>query len=245
VRPSAEAWLMLLAAALYLVDSFWLLASNEAVLFRGGRGRWQAGFGAMRWRLIGREPYLPNPFMPHRPQLLLAWHMESAEPRGHGAPPLHLPAELARFAPFACGAGVLLFGLLPIVLFARLGTGFTLAVVALLYTVNIAALLQLWWLRGPLKLTKPQAAQLVFECLVCPPFSVNLVRRLCARLRHDEDFVAAAARVLKPEDLVTAHTQCLLRLDEQIECEPEASTRLTLLQAARSRFVARPPNPQA
>lgn len=238
MRASDEAWLMLLAAALYLVDSFWLLASNEAVLFRGWRGRWQAGFGVMRWRLGAREPYLPNPFMPHRPQFRLVWRVDGVGPLDKNTPPaLQLPPELTRFAPFVCSAGVVLFVLLPLGLFAKLGTGFTLAVIVLLYTINSAALLQLWLLRGHLKLSKPQAAQLVFECLVCPPFAINLVRRLCARLRHDEDFVAAAARLLRPADLALAHAQCLMRLDEQIECEPDSSTRLTLLQAARGRFV--------
>ncbi len=242
MRGSAEAWLMLLAAALYLVDSFWLLAGNEAVLFRGWRGRWQAGFGAMRWRLAGREPYLPNPFMPHRPQFRLAWRIDGAEPRGHAAPPLFVPPELARFAPFVCAAGLALFGLLPLALFAKLGNGFTLAAIVLLYTINIAALLQLWWLRGALRLSKAQVSQLVFECLVCPPFAVNLVRRLCMKLRHDEDFVTAATRVMRPADLDAAHAECLMRVDEQIENEPEASTRLPLLQAARRRFLSNEAN---
>jgi len=230
---------MLLAAALYLFDSFWLLASNEAVLVRGWRGRWRAGFGAMRWRLGAREPYLPNPFMPHRPQFRLAWRVDGVEPREKAAPPLQVPAELARFVPFVSGAGVALFVLLPLGLFANLGIGFTLAAVLLLYAINGAALLQLWWLRGPLKLSNPQASQIVFECLVCPPFAVNLVRRLCAKLRHDEDFVSAAERLLRPADLAVAQAECLMRVDEQIECEPESSTRLTALHAARGRFVPR------
>ncbi|MEO8805698.1 MAG: hypothetical protein ABI433_06425 [Burkholderiaceae bacterium] len=237
MKGSDEAWLMLLAAALYLGDSFWLLASNEAVLFRGWRGRWQAGFGAMRWRLGAREPYLPNPFLPHRPQFRLAWRVDGVEPRQKSTLPLQVPPELARFAPFVWGAGVALFVLLPLGMFANLGTGFTMAAIVLLYAINSAALLQLWWLRGRLKLSNPQASQIVFECLVCPPFAVNLVRRLCAKLRHDEDFVAAAARLLRPADLAVAHAECLMRVDEQIECEPESSTRLTALQVARARFV--------
>ena len=237
---------MLLAAALYLYDSFWLLASNEAVLFRGWRGRWQPGFGAMRWRLGAREPYLPNPFMPHRPQFRLAWRLDGAEPRAKSSlPALQVPPELTRFAPFVCSAGVALFVLLPLGLFANLGAGFTLAAIGLLYTINVAALLQLWWLRSQLKLSNPQVFQIVFECFVCPPFAVNLVRRLCVKLPHDEDFVAAATRLLGPADLAAVHAQCLQRVEEQIECEPESSTRLPVLQAARSRFLPRDMNEHA
>ena len=234
---------MLLAAALYLYDSFSLLASNEAVFFRGWGGRWQAGFGAMRWRLGGREPYLPNPFMPHRPQFRLAWRIDAAEPRAKSSPPaLQVPPELARFTPFVCGAGIALFVLLPLGLFASLGTGFTLVAIGLLYTVNLAALLQLWLLRSQLKLSNPQVFQIAFECLVCPPFGVNLVRRLCLKLRHDEDFVAAATRLLGPAGLAAAHAQCLQRVEEQIEFEPESSTRLPMLRAARRRFLPRDMN---
>jgi hypothetical protein len=149
-----------------------------------------------------------------------------------------VPRELARFAPFVCAAGVALFGLLPLALFTELGAGFTLAAIVLLYAINIAALLQLWWLRGALKLSNLQVAQIVFECLVCPPFAVNLVRRLCMKLHHDEDFVTAATRLLLPADLDKAHAECLARVDEQIENEPEASTRLPMLQAGRGRFLS-------
>jgi hypothetical protein len=239
VRASDEAWLMLLAAALYLYDSFWLLGSNEAVLRRAWRGRWQAGFGALRWRLGAREPYLPNPFTPHRPQFRLAWRFDGGAARAKTSSLLLVPAELSGFAPFVCGAAVALFVLLPLGLFTRLGTPFTLVAIALLYTLNIASLLRLWLLRRGLKISNRQVSQIAFECLVCPPFAINLVRRLCARWQHAEDFVSAATRLLQPAELAEAHAQCLLRVDEQIESEPESSPRLAALQAARSRFLPR------
>lgn len=230
---------MLLAGALYLYDSFLLLASNEAVLTRGWRGRWFAGFGALRWRLGSREPYLPNPFTPHRVQVRLAWRFDGIEPPASNAPAPLIPTELAHFAPFVCAAGLALFVLLPLGLFANLGSAFTLAAIVVLYTINIIALVRLWALREGLKLSNRQYSQMAFECFVCPPFAVNLVRRLCAKLQHDEDFVSAAARLLQPADLAEAHAQCLLRVDEQIECEAEASARLATLQSARHRFLPR------
>ena len=40
--------------ALYLKDCFLLLGRDEAVLVRGWRGRWRAGFGLLDWRLRRR-----------------------------------------------------------------------------------------------------------------------------------------------------------------------------------------------
>ena len=65
--------------ALYLKDCFLLLGRDEAVLVRGWRGRWRAGFGLLDWRLRRREPYLCHPFKPWEPVLRLRWDA-AAEP---------------------------------------------------------------------------------------------------------------------------------------------------------------------
>ncbi|MEO8808294.1 MAG: hypothetical protein ABI433_19605 [Burkholderiaceae bacterium] len=216
-----------------------LLAGNEAVLRRGWRGRWQARFGALRWRLGSREPYLPNPFTPHRPQFRLAWRFDGLGARSMAAQPVQVPPELASLTPFVCGSWLSLFVLLPLGLFTNLGSAFVVAAIVALYLSTTAALLRLWRLRKGLKLSNRQFSQITFESLACPPFGINLIRRLCARLRGAEDFVSAAERLLEPADLHELHAQCLLRLDEQIDGEPEASPRLAALQSARGRFLPR------
>lgn len=232
----AEGWLLLLAVALYAYDSLLLLSSNEAVLVRGWRGRWLAGFGAHRWKLAGKEPLLPNLFTPHRPLFRLAWRFEGERDTEGQTQTLQAPRALDTFGAFVLGSLICLFMLLPIGLFGA-GLAFTSGAVALLYANNLIALALVFRRRHALHLTTRQFGMLAFECLVCPPFSINLVRKLCGHIPIDESFTVAARRCLRRDDLAEAHVQCLIRLEEQVDAAAEHSERMQLLLAAKARFA--------
>ena len=231
---------MLLAIALYLYDSLLLLAGHEAVLVRGWRGRWVARFGANRWKLGGKEPCLPNPLTPHRPLFRLAWNFEGELPQANAsAMRLRVPREVDRLRPFVCVSLICLFVLLPIGLFLPVGPAFTAGAVALLYLNNLVALGLVFRLHHQLHLSARQFGGLAFECLVCPPFSINLVRKLCARVPVGEAFTVAAQRLLLPDELANAHAQCLIRLEEQLAYAPEDSVRASALSSEKTRFTPR------
>ena len=256
---STEALLALLIVALYLKDSLLPLRSDEAVLVRGlgGQGgRWHAGFGARGYKLAGREPWLANPFTPHAPVFRLGWAMRAAG--SAGAPPssslpqslplslplslpptalLSVPPPLAWLAPFAWVSWGLLFVAIPTAVVAQWGVLAVLSAVGLLYLNIVAALAVTWAQRGPLGLSGRALAMLAFECLVCAPYSANLVRRLSLLSPSAEDFTAAASRLLPPDALAEVHRECLARIDEQIEAEPEDSAAARALQQARQRFA--------
>lgn len=237
MRLSAEAWLMLLALALYVYDSVRLLASNEAVLVRGWRGRWHAGFGVQRWKLGAKEPYLANLFTPHRPLFVLAWAFEEPARADASAAPLDVPKEIDRFGVFAWVSALCIFVLLPLGLFSTIGTAFTLSVVGLLYLNNLIALGWVYAQRAALHLSSAQWGSLAFECLSCPPFSINLVRRLCVRVPVGESFTAAARRLLPDDELAAVNRQCAARLEEQIDSAPEGSAQMHALQTAKAQFT--------
>lgn len=241
MRLSTEALLMLVAVALYLFDSLLLLASNEAVLVRGWRGHWFARFGLDRWRLGGKEPYLSNPATPHFPLWRLRWSFDEAAGEAVApAGPLAVPRELERFKLHALISLILIYGLVPIVLFYPVGIEYPIAVVAVLYLNIVVAIVRLFRVRAAFALSSGQFAVLAFECMACPPFSVNLVRKLCLKLETDEDFTAAATRLLPAEALPAVEAQCLRRLDEQIDYAEEGSNRMNRLLARRRRFVVDP-----
>jgi len=238
VRLGAEVWLMLLALALYVVDALLLLASNEAVLVRGWRRRWRAGFGAHGWKLAAKEPYLPNPLTPHRPLLRLSWAFDAEPPRATSAEPLTVPPEIDTFGPFTIVSLLCIFVGLPIGLFTGAGVAFTAGAVVLLYLNNLVALGLVFKRRGKLNLSQRQFALMAFECLACPPFSINLVRKLCARVPVEESFTSVARRTLPADELAVVNAQCLLRLEEQLAYAPEGGAQMQALQAARTRFTS-------
>lgn len=234
---SHEAWLALLVLGLVLQDSAFALAPKEALLERVSRGRWRARFGAQQWKLAGREICVPNLLMPHRPRFRLRWRMDRRVPPVQDARIVAVPNELNRLAPFVWVAWVALFVLLPLGLFGALGTRYTLAAVALLYLNNMVALGLAFRWSDRLGIEGRSILKLALECFACAPYGVNLVGRLCALMAVQEDFAHAAARLLDPAALALANAQCLARIDEQIDADPEGSGRIELLRAARARFL--------
>lgn len=232
---------MLLALALYVYDALILLASNEALLVRQGRG-WRAVFGSCRWRLAGKEPCAPGLLAPHRPIVRLAWQF-AGQPVAAVPREVPLPPGLGGLALCTWLSGLTLFVLLPLSLFGQLGTWVTLGVIGLLYAVNLTALVLLHRIYRRLQVPAGRYWSIAFECLVCPPFCINLVRRACEWQRVKEDFLLACQALLPPEALAEVHAQCLLRVDEQIAYEDEQSSRMAALQRARERFLPRGAQP--
>ncbi len=233
-----EALLAMLIIAFFLKDSLLMLRQNEAVLVRGFRGRWRAGFGEKHWRWAGREPYFANPLRPHEPIVRLNWQLAPNQ-EAHSQPVLRkvdVPPEVLLLGVFAWTNWLALL-LLICTLTHTISVISTVPVVALLYASICVSLMATWLWRKPLGLDTKAFSVLAFECIACAPYAVNLVRRVATHLRIDEDFTCAARRLLSDKALLAANRECLARVDEQIEIEAAEGAAMTPLQRGRARFI--------
>jgi len=236
----AELFLMAGAAGLYLFDSALLLYANEGILSPCGKRGWDVRFGSNHFRMRGRDVYLPNPLLPHRPQFRLFW-----QPRSDAVASGTLwQARRALFrplAPLVWGMTVALFVLLPLGLFTRLGEQMLMAAIVLLYLSIIAALVQLGIRRTEFGLSAGRFALLAFESLVCSPLALNLIRRISAEMPIGEDLAQVARHLQTPE--AWRATQCAIvsRVDEELEMEDEGSERAALLWRYREGLLAGEP----
>ena len=233
---SYETQLMAIAIALYIFDSSLLLYANEGVLIAGPKGKWHAIQGSDEFMLMGRSLYVTNLLAPHQPAFRLVWMFDEPNEK---APSTEWPdwaGKLRSVAPFTIGAGAALYVLLPLGLFTRLGTPVVFAAVAALYLNIILALCWLYPQRSAIHLRGKQFAALVFECIACPPFAVNLVRRVSLAQTISEQFPVAAQRLLDADDWADVRTRCAPRIDDEIDAEPEGSQRAQALRAQRRRF---------
>lgn len=233
---SPEVGLVLLALALYVYDAALLLAPDELVLVRA-RGGWQPRFGLHGWKLRGRELFVPNLLAPWRAQVRLRWVFEQALdgelPRAPAPRPfVRRPARYAVTALLG-----LVFGALPVCLLARTPASVTLTVIAALYLACIAVLaaVRADWHR----LGLPRAAfwKLCGECLACPPFCINAVRRATLASGARVTLAEVAAETSHPAHVRELRAQLLRRVAEQIDLSPEDSPRLARLQAAAQRLA--------
>ncbi len=223
-------------AALYLKDGLLMLERDEAVLVRGWRGRWRAGFGPRDWRLRGRAPWLCHPFKPQQPVLRLRWDAARAADAPAANAPAAVPEELMDLGPWVGVIWLLLFVGLPVAFYGHFGLRMLLTVVAELYVAIAIALVLVYRRRVALGLTGRAFGVLAFEVLACAPYAANLVRRLSLPRRVDEDLVAASERLLKGDALADMKAQCARRIDDELEAIEPDSPRARALRDARGKF---------
>ncbi|MBK8524101.1 MAG: hypothetical protein IPL58_08190 [Betaproteobacteria bacterium] len=232
--PSAEALLVLAILGLYLYDATTLLCCNEAVFSPAGRRGWDVGFGSRHMGIRGKELFIPNPLLLHRPTFRLVWSLEDA---GEARAADLQPASLLPLAPALWGMAVGMLVLLPLGFFTALGERALLSGLLLIYVNLVLALTWTWLNRSPLQLSPWRFAALAFESLVCPPFALNLVRHLSLQMQPKEDAIHAARRLQGPEDWSLTRDRFRQRLDDEIDLEEVNSARWTRLIARRNRLT--------
>lgn len=212
---------------LYLYDSSLLLSSNEALLTPGRNGRWFALFGADSFQVRGKEPFLPNPLLPHRPLYRFSWNAEGlVGPSRQWTAPADVYSILA---PLIWLMLVALFVLIPLGLFSRLGNLAVAAGIILFYVNALMALSLVWFKRSDYGLSGRRFGALAVECLTCPPFAINMVRHLSLGFQPREDFLSVVEQCLTSSERDAALARVITRVKNEIDWEDEGSPRAKTL----------------
>lgn len=229
----AEVLLLAAMVGLYLYDSARLLHANEGVLMASLGGRWSLHFGAEHFTLRGKEPFIPNPLLPHRPLFPVHWKQQLASGATTTAPRWTPPpfGPYKVLAPLVWLMGLALFGLIPLGLFSRFGNVAIAAGIMLFYAAALAALGITWFKRHALSLSARQVGALAFESLTCPPFALNLIRHISSHAHPPEELISAGRRLLRREDWNASLPLVIKRIDNAISFEAEGTPRAQALAA--------------
>ncbi len=233
---SYAAELFALAVTLYLYDASALLYLNEAILIRGGDGRWTATSGWRGFVFAGRSLCMLNPFTPQWPAFRLAWNFEAPLDESADGAWANGTAPLRTLTPTVTIAAYALFVLLPLGLFTPLRAYAVIpALIALYASIGIA----LWrlWRSGTLAVGgRHRFWAFAFECAACPPFAVNMIRRITLAQRVPESLPLAAARLLETADWETLRVELIERLEQEIDALAAGSELRGRLEAQKIRL---------
>jgi hypothetical protein len=233
---SYEAELIAIATLLYLYDSSVLLYSNEAILTNTADGRWSAAWGWHGFVLAGKSLCMLNPFTPHRPSFRLRWQFEEGDEMtadGSWSERVELLKRL-RISTLACAVGM--FVVLPTGLFSPLGAYALIPAAAIVYGSAIVGLIRLSRVRDRLGLGGMRFTGFAFECLACPPFSANMLRRVALSQAIEESLTGAGARLADGESWDRLRAYCESRLDEEMQSMAEDSPARAGLEARKRRL---------
>jgi hypothetical protein len=235
---SYEVELFALAILFYLYDSSVLLYSNEAVLTCDSAQHWTAATGWVGFVLAGRALCVLNPFTPHRPAFRLNWKFSGLEAENTDLSWSERTLQLKALAPMTLTAGLALFILLPLGMFTALGSYAVIPALVLLYGSTILALLLLRRKRTLASFERRRFIAFAFECLACPPFAVNMVRRITLANRISEPLPLAAVRLLDAAGWAQLRGHCISRLEDAMRLVTANSNEEKLLEAQKQRLSA-------
>lgn len=213
----------------YLYDSALLLHGNEALLSPASGGRWVACFGSDAFPVRGRDPFLPNPLLPHRPLYRFSWITEGLV--GPSRPWGARRNVYAGLTPFIWVMMMALFVAIPLGLFTGLGNLAIAAGIILFYSTAMAALAVVWFRRKEYDLTPRRFLSLAFEWLTCPPFALNMVRHLSLASSPREDLLAVVDQCLEGAGRAKALKQIATRVRNEIYWEDEGTLRARILNS--------------
>ncbi len=236
---STEALLFVAILGLYLYDSSLLLYCNEVILTPSGVEDWHIGFGSSNMGVGGRELFIPNPLLIHRPMFRLSWSFEHADSEQAITIPRSLFSPLEPMV-WAIAIGLLVF--LPLGFFTRLGDLGLLLAVLLIYGNIVIALVWAWLNRKKMQLPMHRFVGMTFEFFVCPPFALNMIRHLSLQMPVAGSAVAVARRLQRMHSWDQTRAILLTRLESELTLEEPGSERYQrVLQRKESLLAERKP----
>lgn len=214
---------------LYLYDSTLLLNTDEGILSSTLSGRWNVHFGSERFLLRGKEPFLPNPFLPYRPIYRLRWCLEGGTEDIGSAwqPPKIGPYWI--LCPLIWGMVMALFVMIPAGLFSRFGVAALVLGLIFFYSNAITALIYVALKRELFGLSLRKVVAMAFESLTCPPFAINLVRHISLSLPISEDLLVSGRQLVPADAWPPILSAAVTRVESAIDWETEGSQRANAL----------------
>lgn len=230
IGVSTEVQLLALAALFYVYDSALLLYANEGTLTSNRQG-WSIKTGDTGFTVRGRNLVFPNLLLPHRPVFRLSW--DCKKPVATSTVDWDSEKSLyGAFIPMVYGMVAALFLILPAVLFLHRSDFALLTCLALIYLNAVLTGITLYFSRKQLDLSKSKCWSLFWECLLCPPLTINIIRKISTQRVLHSSLVAAGASLLKKVDWQQLREELLSQIDSELEDANDQEK--SILKAVRS-----------
>lgn len=194
--------------------------------------QWAYSAPSDRWMIRGKILYIPNPLNPA--QLLFRFDLLPGKAAG-------LPGELEDLLTFATGLrGIRVFSLLlfvllgvclPTIIILRLHGYALIALILAIYLSILAMLILLYRKREALQISRKDWWGFALEALACPPFAINLARKLSLRYTVSYPLLAFASQNFQPKIYEDLTQTIKIKLSEALEVEDKDSARHTALTA--------------
>lgn len=217
-------WLLVAGILAFYLQDAARLAYFDDVVVSGGR-TWRVAVEAVT-EMRGRFLWIPSPLLPARTTLHASWLThEAATP--DTAEDLRAFARLLWPVRVGCVmVGLVVLVAIPYLLLSSAPPTWLLGALLAWLLTTLAMLAWLALRRRRLGLTRRRLVTLTSECLLCPPYAVNLYRKLCDQRGFRGDPVAFAAGNLSPQE----QQRLLAAIERRIALFAQSSDQDALLR---------------
>ena len=214
----------------YIYDSLSLLFHNQ-IVFTEASKTWGFTFPSSRFRLGSRFIFLCNVFMPFQSVFLSSW------PCVEKAVEIKQLNTLNKFL-----NTLILFRLLSVILWITLililppillmyGTIYNLlTLLAVTYLIILLMILLLRLLRKKLNLTNKDFVSIAFDILACPPFAINVVRKITLKQKFTFTPIEFSKKRLSQKERLFFKYALSERIEESINsCDDNSKYKKQLI----------------
>ena len=234
---SFEALLIVGIFFFYIYDSVILVSSNQ-LFFIKSLGRWSVSFPSDRWRIMGKMLHIPNPATPYNLLFIASLDEPSGTSRIKSKEMTSLMANVNYIQIFVMLLMLLMLIVFPLVTYNH-GLGSTaLIILMLIYLTIIVMICYLYIKKEFYGLSNTNFTALAFESIACPPFALNILRKLSLKCPFQQDPIKFAVKNLDVASFKTFKEQLAESLAEQLEWEvEECSPRSLYLGKYRKKLM--------
>lgn len=235
-----EVMLALGIIGFYLYDSSMLIYVNELV-FSEHNGTWSFSYPKPNFQFLKKFLYIPNPLTPYRPIFRVFWSVNEINHSLQSK--VDLQSFITALRPLRymtyCLCFLLFFGL-PIIVFI-LNTNSDLSLIFLfcgIYINILVMLSQIYRQKETLGLSRKVFVKLSIDSLACPPFALNLLRKISLNYSLGTPPVFFARHFFPNETFEQLINVLSHKIDDELKMEDKESDRHIALEEYKNKIMS-------
>ncbi|OTG67587.1 hypothetical protein [Acinetobacter silvestris] len=225
-----EYWVILGLVGLYLYDSAKLIRYNQVFLYTGLRSKFSIHVPSKNMNVLKKYLFLTHPFHNSHLLFILQWNLNAQKKCDE----VQLADEiqtiknqvdsLRKLQLSNILVWILTLIAFPLLFLTQQSYLLILSTLLLIYVINLAQASYVILKRKPLTLNKKQCVSFFIDALFCPPFALNLLKKITLNIEIQHDAIHIAQLLLNPKAFSSGLEQIIQDIDALKQSEPNTET---------------------
>lgn len=218
---SFEYGLCLGLVGLYLFDSAKLISYNQLFLVCGLRSQFSSDLPPKHHQILKKYVYFTRPLHGASLVFLMQWKLQkyvltttSATLKYDLETIKNIQKNLRKLQISSGLVWLLTLIIFPFLFIIQQNSIFVLILLMCIYTINLIHILLIYLQRNTLQITKIQCLHYLIDALFCPPFALNLLKKICLNYKIKSDAITLAIQLLSKNEFQHFAIQLISEIEQ-------------------------------